>query len=228
MAEQTNKPQLVIVDTGCANITSVFCALERLGASVQISADPAVICAAEKVIIPGVGTAKQAMANIDAKGLRSTLQQLTQPVLGICLGMQLLTEHSAEGDVTCLGLIPGQVAPLEAKGLRLPHMGWNTLQVESTALQVESTALQATHPVLQGITAADYVYFVHSFALLCDQGQPSPYMLASCDYGSKFAAVIGRRNFLGMQFHPERSGKVGARLLQNFIQLDAQSLRAPD
>ena len=216
MAEQTNKPQLVIVDTGCANITSVFCALERLGAGVQISADPAVIRAAEKVIIPGVGTAKQAMANIDAKGLRSTLQQLTQPVLGICLGMQLLTEHSAEGDVTCLGLIRGQVAPLEAKGLRLPHMGWNTLQVESTALQ-------AAHPVLQGITAADYVYFVHSFAV-----QPSPYMLASCDYGSKFAAVIGRRNFLGMQFHPERSGKVGARLLQNFIQLDAQSLRAPD
>lgn len=216
MAEQTNKPQLVIVDTGCANITSVFCALERLGAGVQISADPAVIRAAEKVIIPGVGTAKQAMVNIDAKGLRSTLQQLTQPVLGICLGMQLLTEHSAEGDVTCLGLIPGQVAPLEAKGLRLPHMGWNTLQVESTALQ-------AAHPVLQGITAADYVYFVHSFAV-----QPSPYMLASCDYGSKFAAVIGRRNFLGMQFHPERSGKVGARLLQNFIQLDAQSLRAPE
>jgi glutamine amidotransferase len=221
MAEQTNKPQLVIVDTGCANITSVFCALERLGASVQISADPAVIRAAEKVIIPGVGTAKQAMANIDAKGLRSTLQQLTQPVLGICLGMQLLTEHSAEGDVTCLGLIPGQVAPLEAKGLRLPHMGWNTLQVESTALQ-------DAHPLLQGITAADYVYFVHSFALLCDQGQPSPYMLASCDYGSKFAAVIGRRNFLGMQFHPERSGKVGARLLQNFLQLDALSLRAAD
>lgn len=212
MTEQATNPRLVIVDTGCANITSVFCALERLGASVQISADPAVIRAAEKVIIPGVGTAKQAMANIDAKGLRSTLQQLTQPVLGICLGMQLLTEHSAEGDVTCLGLIPGQVAPLEAKGLRLPHMGWNTLQVESLA-----------HPLLQGITAADYVYFVHSFAV-----QPSPYMLASCDYGSLFAAVIGRRNFLGMQFHPERSGKVGARLLQNFLQLDAQTLRAPD
>ena len=216
MTEQTNRPQLVIVDTGCANITSVFCALERLGASVQISADPAVIHAAEKVIIPGVGTAKQAMANIDAKGLRSTLQQLTQPVLGICLGMQLLTEHSAEGDVTCLGLIPGQVSPLEAQGLRLPHMGWNTLQVESTALQ-------ATHPVLQGISAADYVYFVHSFAV-----QPSAYMLASCDYGSKFAAVIGRRNFLGMQFHPERSGKVGARLLQNFLEFDALSLRAAD
>lgn len=212
MTLQATKSQLVIVDTGCANITSVFCALQRLGAEVQISADPAVIRAADKVIIPGVGTAKQAMANIDAKGLRSTLQQLTQPVLGICLGMQLLTEHSAEGDVECLGLIPGQVAPLEAKGLRLPHMGWNTLQVESPA-----------HQLLQGITAADYVYFVHSFAV-----QPSPHMLASCDYGSLFAAVIGRRNFLGMQFHPERSGKVGARLLQNFLQLDAQTLRAPD
>lgn len=213
MALQATNQRLVIVDTGCANITSVFCALERLGASVQISADPAVIRAAEKVIIPGVGTAKQAMANIDAKGLRSTLQQLTQPVLGICLGMQLLTEHSAEGEVTCLGLIPGQVAALEAQGLRLPHMGWNTLQV----------AEGLVHPLLQGITATDYVYFVHSFAV-----QPSPYMLASCDYGSRFAAVIGRRNFLGMQFHPERSGKVGARLLQNFLQLDAASLRAAD
>lgn len=212
MTLQATNPSLVIVDTGCANITSVLCAVQRLGAEVQISADPAVIRAADKVIIPGVGTAKQAMANIDAKGLRTTLQQLTQPVLGICLGMQLLTEHSAEGDVTCLGLIPGQVAPLEAKGLRLPHMGWNTLQVKSPA-----------HPLLQGITAADYVYFVHSFAV-----QPSSYVLAGCDYGSLFAAVIGRRNFLGMQFHPERSGKVGARLLQNFLQLDAQTLRAPD
>lgn len=212
MTLQATNPSLVIVDTGCANITSVLCAVQRLGAEVQISADPAVIRAADKVIIPGVGTAKQAMANIDAKGLRSTLQQLTQPVLGICLGMQLLTEHSAEGDVTCLGLIPGQVAPLQAKGLRLPHMGWNTLQVESP-----------THPLLAGLTATDYVYFVHSFAV-----QPSAYMLASCDYGSHFAAVIGRRNFLGMQFHPERSGKVGARLLQNFLQLDAQTLRAPD
>ena len=221
MAEQTNKPQLVIVDTGCANISSVYFAFKRLGAEATISRDARVIKAADKVLLPGVGTAHNAMARLEQAELINTLQQLQQPMLGICLGMQLLTSHSMEGDVACLKLIPAEVLPLNSAGLRLPHMGWNTLQVESTTLQ-------AAHPLLQGITVADYVYFVHSFALLCDQGQPSPYMLASCDYGSKFAAVIGRRNFLGMQFHPERSGKVGARLLQNFIQLDAKSLRAPD
>jgi glutamine amidotransferase len=198
---------LVIVDTGCANITSVYCAIERLGCQVTISSDTAVIQSADKVIIPGVGTASQAMANISAKNLVSVLQNLTQPTLGICLGMQLMTDYSAEGDVACLGLIPGQVLPLEAKGLRLPHMGWNTL------------TKTVDHALLQGLSPEDYVYFVHSFAVA-----PSEFMLASCDYGSRFAAIIGKGNYLGMQFHPERSSTVGRKLLQNFIALSAGDL----
>ncbi|OBP15524.1 imidazole glycerol phosphate synthase, glutamine amidotransferase subunit [Rheinheimera sp. SA_1] len=198
---------LVIVDTGCANITSVYCAIERLGCRVSISSDAAVIQSADKVIIPGVGTASQAMANISAKNLVEVLQNLKQPTLGICLGMQLMTDYSAEGDVACLGLIPGQVLPLEAKGLRLPHMGWNTL------------TKTVDHALLQGLNSDDYVYFVHSFAVA-----PSELMLASCDYGSQFAAIIGKGNYLGMQFHPERSSSVGRKLLQNFITLSAADL----
>lgn len=207
----TGVPDVVIVDTGCANITSVLCAIERLGAAVTVSADPAVIQAASRVIIPGVGTASQAMHNIAAKGLAPVLQGLTQPVLGICLGMQLMTSHSSEGDVACLGLIPGQVARLEAQGERLPHMGWNTLE-----LVVRGTA---PHPILRGFADTDYVYFVHSFAV-----EPSAQMLAACTYGSRFAAVIGARNFIGMQFHPERSSKAGALLLKNFLSLSASEL----
>ncbi len=203
--------QVVIVDTGCANITSVFCAFERLGANVIISADVDTIRSASKVVIPGVGTAVQAMHNIQSKGLLAVLQQLTQPTLGICLGMQLMTELSLENPtladaasndaaVPCLGVIPGQVAPLQSDGLRLPHMGWNTLKK------------QREHAILAGIENTDYVYFVHSFAV-----KTSRYTLASCDYGSEFSAIIGHANFIGMQFHPERSGAVGRRLLANFL-----------
>jgi imidazole glycerol-phosphate synthase subunit HisH len=203
----SSQRSLVIVDTGCANITSVYCAIERLGGLVTISSDAAVIQSADRVIIPGVGTASQAMANISAKNLAQVLQNLTQPTLGICLGMQLMTDYSAEGDVACLGLIPGQVLPLEAKGLRLPHMGWNTL------------SKNVEHPILHGLAAQDYVYFVHSFAVA-----PSAHMLASCDYGSPFAAIIGKGNYIGMQFHPERSSAVGRNLLQNFMTLSDADL----
>jgi|JI7StandDraft_1071085.scaffolds.fasta_scaffold01836_4 glutamine amidotransferase len=201
---------VVIVDTGCANITSVYCALQRLGVDVVVSTDVAVIRAADKVVIPGVGTASQAMHNIHARGLYDTLRQLTQPTLGICLGMQLMTSHSAEGHVACLEVIPGQVLPLDAQGLRLPHMGWNTLQLDA-----------AQHPILHGITSNDYVYFVHSFAVA-----PSAYTIASCDYGSRFAAIIGADNYIGMQFHPERSSQTGRRLLANFLRLSADQLRS--
>jgi len=201
---------VVIVDTGCANITSVFCAFERLGASVSVSRDASVIQSADKVIIPGVGTAAQAMMNIKERNLIQVLQNLTQPTLGICLGMQLMTDYSAEGDVACLELIPGQVLPLESKGLRLPHMGWNTLK---------KAAGKEQHPLLYSLTQDDYVYFVHSFAVA-----PSEFMLASCDYGSQFAAIIGKGNYLGMQFHPERSSAAGRKLLQNFLALTTADL----
>lgn len=193
--------QLVIVDTGCANISSVYFAVKRLGIDATVTNDSKLITQADKVILPGVGTAHNAMAALQQAELIDTLQQLSQPMLGICLGMQLLNQHSMEGDVSCLNLIPGEVLPMQSAGLRLPHMGWNTLTDISS------------HPLLAGFSSTDYLYFVHSFAVA-----PGPYTLAQCDYGNKFAAVIGKDNVVGAQFHPERSGKSGLRLLQNFLE----------
>ena len=196
----------VIVDTGCANLSSVKFAIERLGFTATITDDIEKIKAADKVIFPGVGSAKHAMANIISKGLVETLQSLTQPVLGFCLGMQLMTESSTEGNeeviIDCLGMIPTKVKSLDAQGNRLPHMGWNTLT------SVDS------HPVLKGINVDDYFYFVHSYA-----APISEYTLASCEYGSKFSAIIGKDNFIGCQFHPERSGALGSKIIKNFLEL---------
>ena len=163
----TQTADFVIVDTGCANLSSVKFAVERLGYAIVISDDIKVIKNAKKVILPGVGTARHAMENIKSRGLVATLQQLTQPVLGFCLGMQLMARSSVEGAnsdtngdetndevIECLGLIPTDIRPLDAKSLRLPHMGWNTLS------QVES------HPVFNGINVEDYFYFVHSLSLI--------------------------------------------------------------
>jgi len=196
----------VIVDTGCANLSSVKFAVERLGFTTIITDDIEQIKAADKVIFPGVGNAKHAMANIIEKGLVDTLQHLTQPVLGFCLGMQLMTESSTEGSqqstVKCLNIIPTKVAPLNAQGNRLPHMGRNTLTTV------------ASHPILKGISVDDYFYFVHSFA-----APLSEYTLATCQYGSEFSAIIGKDNFIGCQFHPERSGALGSRIIKNFLEL---------
>lgn len=214
----------VIVDTGCANLSSVKFAVERLGFPVSITDDIEQIKAADKVILPGVGNAKHAMANIIEKGLVETLQNLTQPVLGFCLGMQLMAESSTEGKepsagenqsstqkakVNCLSLIPTQISPLNAKGNRLPHMGWNTLTNVTN------------HPVLKGINVNDYFYFVHSFAAPVSQ-----YTIASCEYGSEFSAAIAKDNFVGCQFHPERSGTLGSKIIQNFLELDPQELKS--
>jgi glutamine amidotransferase len=196
----------VIVDTGCANLASVKFAVERLGYPVTITDDVALIQSADKVILPGVGTAKHAMANIKAKNLVSVLQKLTQPVLGFCLGMQLMTESSTEGNtgniVPCLSLIPTKIEPLKAQDNRLPHMGWNTLTQVSD------------HPIFKGISAGDYFYFVHSFA-----APISDYTIASCEYGSTFSAAIAKDNFIGCQFHPERSSALGSKIIQNFLEL---------
>jgi glutamine amidotransferase len=201
-----SKAMNVIVDTGCANLSSVKFAVERLGYQVTITDDVDLIKQADKVIFPGVGSAKHAMANIKAKNLVSVLQGLTQPVLGFCLGMQLMTESSQEtnedADVPCLGLIPTKVEPLKAQGNRLPHMGWNTLKNVSD------------HPIFSGITNGDYFYFVHSFA-----APVSEYTIASCEYGSEFSAAIAKDNFIGCQFHPERSSALGSKIIQNFLEL---------
>ncbi len=193
---------LAIVDSGGANIASVRFALERLGVQGELTADPAVIRAAERVILPGVGSAPEGMKRLQAKGLVECVRGLTQPVLGICLGMQLLFESSAEGDTPSLGLIPGRVALLpESPGITVPHMGWNTV-------------LCGRKPgLLDGIAAGDRFYFVHSYA-----GPVNAFTVASCDHGTPFAAIVQRANFSGVQFHPERSGAVGARLLKNFVE----------
>lgn len=218
-SEGSDKGNNVIVDTGCANLSSVKFAIQRLGFSATITDDIELIKRADKVIFPGVGSAKHAMANIIDKGLIETLQNLTQPVLGFCLGMQLMAESSTEGIsstggfsdpkegakdsvIKCLGVIPTLVGPLDAKGNRLPHMGWNTLTNVTD------------HPVLKGISVNDYFYFVHSFA-----APISEYTVASCEYGSEFSAIIAKDNFIGCQFHPERSSALGSKIIKNFLNL---------
>jgi len=198
---------VVIVASGGANIASVQFALERQGARSQLSAEPTRIQAATHVILPGVGAAAAAMARLRRSGLEELIPRLTQPVLGICLGMQLLFESSAEGPAHCLGIIPGVAARFsEAPGRPVPHMGWNTLHLERES------------KLLTGLKDEDYAYFVHSYAL-----PPSEATVATCRYGEPFSACVEWRNFYGAQFHPERSGAVGARLLGNFLAIQAPS-----
>ena len=193
---------LAIVDSGGANIASVRFALERLGGRSELTADPAVIRAAERVILPGVGSAVEGMKRLQATGLVDCVRGLTQPVLGICLGMQLLFESSAEGPTETLGLIPGEVTLLpDSPGVTVPHMGWNTVL---TGRKVG---------LLDGLAQDARFYFVHSYA-----GPVNAFTVASCDHGTPFAAIVQRGNFSGVQFHPERSGPAGARLLKNFME----------
>jgi glutamine amidotransferase len=198
--------QAVIVASGGANTASLQFALERLGAGSTVSADAAVIRAASHVILPGVGAAADAMSRLRQSGLDAVLPTLRQPVLGICLGMQLLFQSSEEGAVDCLGIIPGRAARFTAAaGRPVPHMGWNTLEIRRTS------------PLLDGIADGDYAYFVHSYALAV-----SAATIASTVYGDPFSACVEWRNFHGAQFHPERSSAVGARLLGNFLALGSQ------
>jgi len=194
---------VVLVDAGGTNIGSVRYALQRLGADAELTSDAATIRGADKVILPGVGAAGPGMARLRELGLVELIRSLTQPVLGVCLGMQLLCERSEEGDTECLGLIPATVRRFtEVPGLRVPHMGWNQLQARSA------------HPLLKGLGDAGWAYFVHSYAV-----PVGDYTLATADYGGAFSTVIARDNFHGMQFHPERSASVGAVLLKNFLEL---------
>jgi glutamine amidotransferase len=189
---------LAIVDLGCGNLGSVAIAFERFGAAPSITADPERIAAAERVVLPGVGAARFAMERIEALGLGETLRSMRQPLLGICLGMQLLFEESEEADVRCLGIIPGRVRRLEPAPERpVPHMGWSRLAVSDPRT---------------GLRDGDYVYFAHSFA--CDAG---PATRAAADYGREIPAVVTKDNFWGAQFHPERSGEAGARFLEAWL-----------
>lgn len=198
---------VAIVDNGGANIASLRHALERLGASSNLTSDAAELRAARRVILPGVGAAADAMARLQALALDELIPRLTQPVLGICLGMQLLFASSEEGDdgtdTECLGLISERVArfPLRSD-FPVPHMGWNQVRVVTPS------------PLFDGVRDGDYFYFVHSYA-----APLGPWTLAATDYGGDFSAAVRQGNFHGVQFHPERSAQPGARVLANFLEL---------
>lgn len=195
--------RLAIIDSGGANIASLRFAIERLGVPAELTTDPRLLREASHVILPGVGAAADCMGRLTSAGLVETIRSLRQPLLGICVGMQLLFESSEEGDVPCLGLLPGRVRRFaERVGLPVPHMGWNQLEFTQAS------------PLLKDITTGDYVYFVHSYC-----APAGSLTLATSSYGEPFSALVQRGNVYGAQFHPERSARVGSLLLRNFLDL---------
>lgn len=194
---------IAVVDSGVANLASVVGALGRLGAMAEVTSNAAIIAGADRVILPGVGSAAAAMARLRQDNLVDSLRALTQPVLGICLGMQLLFTRTEEsGGIDGIGVIPGEVKRLEPrKDVRIPHMGWNTLRTSA-------------HPLLAGVDEGAFVYFVHSYA-----APVGTHTLAACTHGAPFSAISAAGNFIGCQFHPERSGAVGSQILHNFLSM---------
>ena len=190
-----------VIDTGCANLASVRFALERAGLDHVAAAKPLELGDCDRLILPGVGSAAPAMARLKDRGWAELLRGDDRPLLGICLGMQLLFERSAEGDVDGLGLIAGEIIRLpRADGLVWPHMGWNELE-----------ALDPEEALLAGIAPGSHAYFVHGY-----YAPPGPATRAICQYGSAVSAVVRKGHVAGCQFHPERSGGAGARILMNF------------
>lgn len=194
---------IAIIDYEAGNICSVRNALQRLGATYELTADPARIREASHVILPGVGNAAEAMASLRATGLDAVVRRLRQPVLGICVGMQLMCRSSEEGPVDCLGLFDTRVRRfLDSPVAKVPHMGWNSIG-------------NLEGKLFKGLSDGSYVYFVHSYYPgLC------PDTIATCRHGEVlFSAALRWENFYGTQFHPEKSGSVGAAILQNFLAL---------
>ena len=195
---------IAIIDYDTGNLRSVCNALDRIGAEYVLTDDPAVIVRADRVLLPGVGEASSAMAKLQERGLCDVIRSLTVPVLGICIGMQLMCRHSVEGDVDCLGIFDARVRKFDAdpsSGVKVPHMGWNALSELRTNL-------------FAGMSDGDFVYFVHSFAAdVCED------TIAVSDNGRRFSAAMRKGNFYGAQFHPEKSGDVGETILRNFMNI---------
>ena len=195
--------KVAIIDYNAGNVRSVLYAMERIGHEAELTSDHEVIRAADKVIFPGVGAAGTTMAFLQQKGLDQLIPSLTQPVLGVCLGMQLLCDYSEEDDHTpCLGIIPQAVKRFQPQqGEKVPHMGWNTLRLR------ENSWLSAE-------VEGQYTYFVHSYYVAI-----GPYTVAETDYIHPFSAVLQKDNFYATQFHPEKSGSVGERILLDFLSI---------
>ena len=195
---------IAIIDYDTGNLRSVCNALQRIGAEYVLTDDPKVIAEADRVLLPGVGEASSAMNKLQERGLCDVIKSLEVPVLGICIGMQLMCRHSQEGDVDCLGIFDADVCRFEpdsALGVKVPHMGWNAISELKTGL-------------FEGLEEGEFVYFVHSYAAsVCED------TIAVSDNGRKFSAAMRRGNFYGAQFHPEKSGDVGERILRNFMNL---------
>lgn len=192
--------KIVIIDYGAGNIQSIKFALERLGYEGILSSDAQEIKDADRVIFPGVGEASSAMRKLKSTGLDTLIPKLTQPVLGICLGMQLMCNWTEEGDTTGLGIFDVDVVHFEKK-LKVPHIGWNRITELKT-------------PLFKDIKEREYVYLVHSFyAPVCEE------TIAKCDYGVEYSSALKKDNFYGVQFHPEKSSDAGERILKNFLDL---------
>lgn len=192
---------IVIIKYNAGNIRSVLFALERLGVTAEVSDDPNVIRAADKIIFPGVGEASSAMQYLKEKGLDDVIRSLKQPTLGICLGMQLLCAHSEENDVDCLGIIPLQVKKFPAHAGKVPQIGWNDVY-----------KLQS--PLFANITENSFVYFVHGYYAAFGENT-----IAAANYGLEYSAALQKDNFYAVQFHPEKSGEVGLQIIKNFLNL---------
>ncbi len=195
---------VAIIDYDTGNLRSVMNALERAQVEYVVTADHDVLRDADRLLLPGVGEASSAMAKLRERGLDTLIPTLMQPVLGICIGMQLMCEYSEEGDAQCMGIFSTKVRRLvdaEAAGLKVPHVGWDTIE-------------ELRSPLFDGVADSSHFYYVHSFAAdLCEQ------TIATTDYGLKFSASLHRDNFYGTQFHPEKSGTVGELVLANFLKI---------
>ena len=196
---------ITIIDYGASNLKSMANALEKIGVLYTISSDASEIKKADKIILPGVGSAQSAMLELKERGLVQVIKNLKKPFLGICLGMQILFEYSKEGETECLGIIKGQVKKFDSSKVKVPQMGWNRVMKHETRNMEQS--------ILSGLSDEKYFYFVHSYYCVPDDKQT---VRAVCDYGGEFAAVINQNNFYGVQFHPEKSGEAGLRVLEKF------------